>query len=62
MHAADDRQEGVAADPDEAATARVARRSRATARSVEIEAGPALSHTIALRHQQKREGARIKRE
>ncbi len=53
MHASDDRQEGVVAEPDEAAAARVARRSRATARSVEIEAGPALTHIIALRHHEK---------
>ena len=51
MHASDERQEGAAAEPDEAP--RMARRSRATARSIEIEAGPALSHAIALRRQAK---------
>lgn len=48
MHASAERQEGVSPEDDEAA--RIARRSRATARSVEIEAGPALSHAIALYH------------
>lgn len=47
-HASPERQGGVSAEDDEAA--RTARRSRATARSVETEVGSALSHAIALCH------------